>query len=102
MRYLIVLAILIGCVGPKGDKGDMGSPGAPSTPGTVITPTQFCPGTPTYPSTFPEVGFCINNTMYAVYSTNGGFMTSLPDGRYESNAVGSRCTFTITNCVVSY
>jgi hypothetical protein len=56
---------------------------------------QFCPGTPAYPSTFLEVGLVINNKVYGVYSTNGGFLTYLPPGNYTSNAVGSTCNFTL-------
>lgn len=73
--------------------------GSNGTPGTLITPIQFCPGTISYPSTFPEVGFCINQTLYAVYSANDGFLTALPEGAYNSNAIGSTCSFTVTpNC----
>src|ERR1035437_8090771 len=76
--------------------------GAAGSPGTVILPVQFCDGTPSYPSTFPEVGFCLDGKLYAVYSTNGGFMTEIPPGRYESNAVGSRCDFTVgEDCTVT-
>lgn len=81
---------LIGPVGPAG------------SPGTLLTPVQFCPNvTPNYPSTFPEYGFCIEGKLYGVYSTNGGFLALLPDGTYNSNAVGSSCTFTITGCTVN-
>jgi len=67
--------------------------------GTIITPIQFCPGTTSYPSTFVEYGFCINNQLWAVYSLNNGFMTLIPPGLYSSNAVGSSCNFqVITGC----
>jgi hypothetical protein len=71
-------------------------------PGTQVTMIRFCPNvTPSYPSTFPEYGFCIDNNMYGVYSTNGGFLSLLPPGLYISNAVGSSCNFTIAaNCQV--
>lgn len=63
-----------------------------------ITPVQFCPNvTPTYPTTFPEVAFCIQGNLYAVYSANDGFLTLIPPGVYSSNAVGSSCTFTVLN-----
>src|ERR1700677_3652665 len=59
----------------------------------IIEPVQFCPGTPSYPSTFPEVGWCLNGELYAVYSSNDGFLTLIPPGNYQSNAIGSSCNF---------
>ena len=76
--------------------------GSNGTAGTLITPIQFCPGTTTYPTTFSEVGFCIDNTLWAVYSLNGGFMTEIVPGTYSSNGVNSSCTFIVSpNCTVS-
>lgn len=85
----------IGVTGPVGDRGPAGLDGTNGSNGTEITIVQFCPGTPSYPSTFPEIGFVINGGIYAVYSANDGFMTYLPPGLYQSNAIGSSCTFTI-------
>ena len=83
--------------------GTNGTNGSNGTPGTLVTPIQFCPGTPSYPSTFPEVGFCINNQIYAVYSANNGFLTVVEPGTWSSNAIGSSCTFTVSaNCQVSH
>ena len=73
------------------------SNGSPGSPGTVVAPLQFCPDTPSYPSTFIEVGFVISGSVYAVYSSNGGFMTLIPPGRYTSNAINSRCDFTLNS-----
>ena len=69
-----------------------------------ITPIQLCPNVkPTYPTTFPEVAFCIDDTLYAVYSANDGFLTSLPLGAYTSNAIGSACNFVVgANCSITY
>jgi hypothetical protein len=64
---------------------------------SAISPVQFCPGTPSYPSTFLEVGFIINGKMYGVYSENGGFMTYLPPGAYSSDGVNASCNFTINS-----
>ena len=77
-----------------------GEDGEEGRAGTVVAPVKFCPhDAPVYPSKFPEVGFCIDNKLYAVYSANGGFMTEIPPGTYNSNAVGSSCTFVVlTNC----
>lgn len=96
---------VIGPVGPKGDPGQSieGPAGSPGQPGTQITTIQFCQGiTPTYPSTFPEIGICIANQLYAVYSANGGFMVFLTPGTYSSNGINASCTFTVgDNCEVS-
>ena len=107
---LFLLILLAGCAGPKGEQGTQGSAGAQGiagqngldgAPGTQIDVVQFCPNsTPTYPSTFPEYGLCIEGKLYGVYSANGGFLAELPDGTYSSNAVGSACTFTIRGCDV--
>lgn len=70
--------------------------GSNGTPGTVLTPIQFCPNVvPTFPTVFPEVGFLISGSIYAVYSANDGFLTVIPPGTYTSNAVGSACNFTV-------
>jgi len=90
-----------GLTGATGAQGQTGATGAAGTPGTIITPVQFCQGTPSYPSTFLEYGLCIGGVMYGVYSTNGGFLAELPDGYYSSDGVGSSCNFTITGCTVS-
>lgn len=77
--------------------------GLNGAPGTVITPVQLCPGTTSYPSVFLEYALCVSGQLYGVYSVNGGFLALLPPGNYNSNAVGSSCTFAIgANCQVSY
>lgn len=100
MRLVILLLLtsLVSCGKPK--NGDVGGRGPAGADGTVITTLKFCPGSPsTYPSTFPEYGLCIAGQVYAVYSTNDGFLTLVPPGTYNSNAVGSACTFTLlTDC----
>lgn len=93
---------LKGPQGPAGATGPAGSVGPSGAAGTDVRPMQFCPGQPEYPTAFPEIGFCINGNIYAAYSANGGFLTLTPPGRYSSNAVGSRCSFTVhANCVVT-
>ena len=92
---------LQGVAGQTGATGATGSQGSAGTPGTVITPVQFCPGTPIYPSDFLEVGLCIDGKLYAVYSANDGFLTFLPDGAYQSNAIGSSCNFTVSGCTIN-
>lgn len=101
-----------GSNGANGVDGQSGSNGADGVPGadghdgvdaTPVTIVQLCPGTPSYPSTFIEIGFCLSNKLYATYSTNGGFSTYLPPGGYTSNAVGSSCNFTVVSgCQISW
>lgn len=86
-----------GAVGPTGSTGDQGPQGSPGIDTAPISVVQFCPGTPTYPYVFPEVGFSIGGKVYAVYSALDGFLTYIPPGVYLSNAVGSSCTFTVNN-----
>jgi Collagen triple helix repeat (20 copies) len=87
--------------GPQGIPGSTGAQGPAGADGTQITVVQFCPGTPSYPSTFPETGLCINGNIYAVYSKNDGFLTEIPPGLYRSNAVSSSCTFAVgANCQI--
>lgn len=86
-----------GPAGPTGPQGQIG----PGTPYSITAIVRFCPGQSTYPSAFPEIGFCIGGNIYAAYSANGGFLTLFPAGRYSSNAIGSQCSFTIqANCQV--
>src|ERR1700677_3386138 len=87
-----LLLAQIGC-------GQQGPPG-PQGPEGISTydaqPIQFCGNaTPSYPTTFPEVGLCIQGQLYAVYSANDGFLALIPPGNYESNAIGSACNFTV-------
>lgn len=92
-----------GATGSAGVTGPTGEAGVNGTNGTVVVAVQFCSGTPTYPTTFPEVGFCINNNLWAVYSQNGGFLTELPLGNYSSDGINSSCSFTVgSNCSVSH
>ncbi len=89
--------------GAPGVQGLDGAQGLPGTPGQVVLPLQLCPGTPSYPSTFIEVAFCINNELWAVFSVNGGFLTKLTPGTYSSNAVGSSCNFNVEpSCVITH
>lgn len=122
MKYLIVIISLfiINCRGPegipgrdiKGDpgkngvdgqsitgpQGQQGNPGVDATPVTIV---PLCPGVSNH-NVFVEVGICLNGKLYGVYSANGGFMTYLADGSYNSNAIGSACNLTVNGCNVSH
>lgn len=104
MKYSFIIACLCLLSCGRGPQGLPGTPAplGPQLPnGTTVTPVQFCPGTTTYPSTFNEVGLCINDTLWAVYSANDGFLTEIPPGTYLSNAIGSSCTFTVLpGCII--
>lgn len=99
-----------GAVGAKGSTGAVGATGPQGLPGangingvngTEVVAIKFCPGSAVYSSTFPEYGLCIGGNLYAVYSTNGGFLALLPPGEYRSNAVSSRCDFVVkANCEI--
>jgi len=79
-----------------------GPQGLSGKDGTQINIVQFCPNVSShYPLIFPEIGFCINNKIYAVYSANDGFMAEIVPGYYWSNAIGSICNFTVKdNCEI--
>lgn len=109
MKYVICVLVLVlmACEGKQGEQGSVGEQGPPGinhVPVPVqkeVTWVQFCPGQTTYPTIFVEGGFCIDNKVYAVYSTNNGFMTYLPPGAYQSNAVNSACNFILLDdCTV--
>ncbi len=114
--FIISLALYFAGCGPKGSPGRdgangqdgqpgqsiQGPQGIPGTDATPVTMVKLCPDQPTYPTIFVEYAFCIQNKLYATYSTNGGFSTYLPPGAYNSNAVGSSCTFTVVSgCEIS-
>lgn len=87
--------------GATGSTGSTGATGPAGQSGIMIV--NLCLGTTSYPTTFVEIGFCIQNKLYAVYSENNGFLVEVPPGYYHSNAHGSSCHFTIqNNCVVTH
>lgn len=87
----VVLLALTGC--GRGGIGEVGPRGAD---GAAIKVLKLCPGEPVYPSVFIETALLIDERVYAVMSVNGGFLAELPPGNYQSNAIGSRCNFTVT------
>jgi hypothetical protein len=69
--------------------------------GTSIIAVQFCAGATNYPNEFNEVGFCIDGSIYAVYSANDGFLTEVVPGEYSSQGIGSSCNFSVEpGCVI--
>lgn len=109
ISLIVVGAILMGLMLQGCGVGNVGYPipgpqgpaGKDGAPGTQITVVQLCPGITTYPSTFVEVAFCVNDKLYAVYSANGGFETEIVPGYYDSKGIGSSCSFYVeTHCLV--
>lgn len=99
-KLLILITFLISC-GPQGNQGPAGQTGPAGSDLNPIRIVQFCLGSTQYPTTFAEVGFCINNEVWAVYSANSGFLTLVPPGLYNSNGINSSCNFEVkTNCVI--
>ncbi len=92
----------VGANGLKGDQGEVGPQGTVGQDGSNVSVVKLCPGETVYPTVFVEVAFCIDHKLYATYSEKGGFSTELPPGEYSSNAIGSRCNFTVgPECAVS-
>lgn len=88
-----------GCNGETGPQGLQGPQGANGAAATVV---PLCPGVSNY-GVFVEVALCLNDSLYAVYSANGGFLTLLAPGNYSSNAIGSACNLTVAaHCKVSH
>jgi hypothetical protein len=107
MTLILLLAACNQQLGLPGKDGVDGAAGAPGSngingrDGSVVTFVKFCPHTASYPTTFPEVGLCVDGELFAVYSANGGFGVKLEPGNYSSNAIGSACSFEVhDDCVV--
>lgn len=98
---LVSLLFALGCAKPK--DGEKGEPGANGSNGTVVTIVQFCPGNSQYPTTFPEVGMCINNRIYAVFwMNNSSYMAEVVPGNYHSTSTSLPCNFTVVSgCNIS-
>lgn len=83
--------------------GAVGPAGASAPPSSSVTIVALCGGATVYPVNFVEVGICLNNKLYGVYSENSGFMTEIVPGAYHSNAHGNSCNLNVgLNCQVSH
>ncbi len=91
-----------GLTGAVGAAGPTGSQGPAGTDINNISMVQLCPNVTAYPNTFSEYAVCFNNSLYGVYSENGGFWAYLPPGAYSSDGINSSCNLTIgPNCAVN-
>lgn len=96
LKFLLALALVCAACGEPRYIPVVGPQGPPGIPGTMIYAVQLCAGvTPTYPLSFPEVAFCIDDKLYATYSALGGYSFELIPGTYYSNAIGSTCNVTV-------
>lgn len=79
------------------------SNGAPGAPAVGFSAIQFCPGYTTYPSAFPEFGFCSQGSIYAVYwDGHNAWMALVAPGYYASTSTSAPCNFHVAaNCQVS-
>lgn len=93
-----------GAPGQNGSDGSNGQDGADGTngqDGTEVTIVRFCPG---YAATsYPEIGFCIKNKIYATFwDGRQSWTAEVPPGSYRSTSTGAPCNFTVTaNCGVA-
>lgn len=64
-----------------------------------ITSVKFCPNLiDNYGVQYSERGLCINNKIYAVYSTpSQSFLTELSAGQYTTTTPYGNCTFTVVS-----
>lgn len=94
-----------GETGPEGEQGpagDTGAPGPTGQAGTSLTIQSIIP-CPALVGSFPEVLFCINDTLYAVYDGSGKqdvHLTQIIPGSYVTTD-GRSCHFTVsTGCEI--
>jgi hypothetical protein len=86
-----------GTNGIDGKDGVDGKDGPAGEDGTEITVVKFCPNIPAiYPFSFPEIGFKINNKIYAVFSGSAGSgLVELIPGTYTTTTTNLGCTFKV-------
>lgn len=93
-----------GPTGPQGPQGPAGPQGFPGVAGSHVTPIVFCPRFATsYPTTFAEVGFCVDDQLYGVFwDSHNAWWTLIPPGYYASTSTSAPCSFTVSaHCTVS-
>lgn len=92
---LLFVIVLVSC-------GPPGSQGPPGTPGTQVSTVKFCNSPTTYPTSFPEYGFCIDNVLYATFwDGHNAWTAQIPPGNYLSTSTGLQCNFNVTTgCIV--
>lgn len=95
LTLLMALIALTSC-GNRGKMGKTGMPGQDGQDAEIIT-VKFCPNLiDSYGTQYSEYGVCINNKVYAVYSTNNqSFLTELSAGRYTTTTPFGNCQFTV-------
>ena len=108
---ILVLFSLVSC-GKNGQDGHNGLNGIDGINGVdgrdgkdaSLTIIKFCPNLEDdVGNKYLEKGLCIDNKVYAVYSSNGlSALTEIPVGLYVTTSpAGKNCTFEVkSNCIV--
>lgn len=106
MMVLVILGIVIGCLSGLFTYANKTigklqtlirqAQSLQPTVGSTISAVKFCPGyTVSYPTTWPEYGFCINGDLYATITDKGTtFTTKVAPGGYSSTSTSAPCNFT--------
>lgn len=98
-KLLLFATFLISCGGSNPSYELAPSP----IPPDVLITVKFCSDQiVSYPTSFPEYGFCYQSQLFAVFwdGTNA-WMSEVPPGNYISTATGLQCNFTVSNnCMV--
>lgn len=83
--------------------GPAGPQGIPGISGTITKVVQFCSTQiPQYPTSFPEIGLCIDGILYADYwDGKNSWLTQVTPGLYMSTSTGLQCNFTVLpGCII--
>lgn len=88
-----------GSVGATGSTGASGTNGSNGTDAPPVTMVQFCSSyTTTYPSSFPEWGFCVQGHLFATYYDGSNAWTAeIVPGTYNSTSTSAPCSFVVSN-----
>ena len=86
----------VGATGPQGQQGIQGIPGL-SGSSSGVSAVKLCAGDN---ATYPEYGFVIGGSLYAVYygtvdNKLSAFLARLTTGTYQTSNDNSPCTFTV-------
>jgi len=69
----------------------------------MVTTVQLCPGTTSYPNSFPEQALCIDNQLFGVFfDGQNAWLSLLAPGNYRSTSTTNPCSFAVvTGCQIS-
>jgi hypothetical protein len=92
--------LTVNCPGSPPAFVSNGQDGVDASPVTMV---KFCSGyTTTYPSVFPEYGFCLSGKLYGTFFDGHNAWTGeIPSGNYPSTSTSAPCNFKVVeNCGV--